>query len=78
MSFSIIMIIKKIFSVILYLSNNTKYHRPDFMSNQVEYSDFLCLLLIIYFIIRISFLIILLKYFWVSLSFYVVILVPKQ
>ena len=37
------------------------------MSNQVEHSDFLCLLLIIYFIIRISFLIILLKYFWVSL-----------
>ena len=28
MSFSIIMIIKKIFSVILRLSNNTKYHRP--------------------------------------------------
>ena len=28
MSFSIIMIIKKIFSVILHLSNNTKYHRP--------------------------------------------------
>ena len=27
----------------------------DFMSNQVEHSDFLCLLLIIYFIIRISF-----------------------
>ncbi len=28
MSFSIIMIIKKIFSVILRLSNNTKYLRP--------------------------------------------------
>lgn len=27
----------------------------DFMSNQIEHSDFLCLLLIIYFIIRISF-----------------------
>ena len=32
MSFSIIMIIKKIFSVILRLSNNTKYLRP-FVSN---------------------------------------------
>ncbi len=29
MSFSIIMIIKKIFSVILRLSNNTKYLRPN-------------------------------------------------
>ena len=29
MSFSIIMIIKKIFSVILRLSNNTKYLRPE-------------------------------------------------
>ena len=35
MSFSIIMIIKKIFSVILRLSNNTKYLRPRFAYEHV-------------------------------------------
>ena len=36
MSFSIIMIIKKIFSVILRLSNNTKYLRPKILA---KFSD---------------------------------------